>query len=74
MAKDKPQIVRKEPNGSRVMDIYCAFDGRFLGKGYVQDGEMYIFCKQCKNFTAVLGVKQNEQLTGADLNARVRLK
>ena len=58
-------------NEVEIRQIRCSGCGRFLGKGYIQEGEIYLWCKNCKQFTVVLGKTAEANLTGKDLYSRI---
>lgn len=50
-----------------LRQIRCSGCGRFLGIGYIVEGEIYLKCKNCKLFTVVLGQMAEENLTGKEM-------
>jgi phage FluMu protein Com len=62
MAVDHTQLLRQ---------IRCSGCGRFLGLGYIEEGEVYLKCKNCKTWTVVLGGKAEKNLTGKEMYERI---
>lgn len=60
-----------EGNNSELRQIRCSSCGRFLGIGHIEEGEVYLKCKNCKSFTVVLGKTAEKNLTGEDMYARI---
>jgi ribosomal protein S27E len=54
-----------------IRQIRCSNCGRFLGVGYIIEGEVYLKCKNCKQWTVVLGKSAEANLTGQDLCNRI---
>jgi phage FluMu protein Com len=54
-----------------LRQIRCSSCGRFLGIGYIQEGEIYLKCKNCKTFTVVLGETAEKDLTGKEMYDRI---
>lgn len=52
---------------NEIRQVRCNNCGRFLGVGYIEEGIMFIKCKNCKTFTVVLGKRAEENLTGKDM-------
>jgi len=59
------------PNEAEIRQIRCSNCGRFLGIGYIQEGEVYLKCKNCKQFTVIVGKSAEETLTGKDMYDRI---
>jgi len=57
-------------NGS-LRQIRCSQCGRFFGKGHIEEGELYLWCKKCKAWTAVLGENAESSLTGQDMRDKL---
>lgn len=69
------QVSRVRSNGhSEISVVRCSECGRFICKGYIRDGEMYLPCPSCKAWTVVLGRKQDRELTSAQIDARVEAR
>jgi phage FluMu protein Com len=56
---------------SKLRQIRCSSCGRFLGIGHIEEGEIYLKCKNCKVFTAVLGATAEKDLTGQQMYERI---
>ena len=54
-----------------LRQIRCSTCGRFLGKGLIQEGEVYLWCKRCKTWTVILGGEAERNLTGKDMSAKL---
>lgn len=59
-------------DNSQLRQIRCSSCGRFLGVGHIEEGELYLKCKNCKVFTVVLGKKAEENLTGKEMYDRIK--
>lgn len=44
--------------GSQPSVIRCSSCGRFLGYQAITDGELYLFCKNCKGWTAFMAGRE----------------
>lgn len=58
-------------NNEPLRQIRCSCCGRFLGKGNIVEGEVYLKCRNCKEWTVVLGGEAEKNLTGAEMYARI---
>lgn len=56
---------------SQLRQIRCSSCGRFLGIGHIEEGELYLKCKNCKMWTVVLGVTAEQNLTGQEMYDRI---
>ncbi len=50
-----------------LKQIRCSSCGRFLGKGKINDGELYLLCKNCKNWTVILEGERELSITGKEI-------
>lgn len=50
-----------------IRNIRCSNCGRFLGKGYIKEGELYLLCKNCRNWTVVTEGETELRLTGEEI-------
>lgn len=57
----------KVENNNNLRQIRCSGCGRFLGLGNITEGEVYLRCKNCKNWTVVLGGEAEKHLTGQEM-------
>jgi phage FluMu protein Com len=62
---------RVATNNSQLRQIRCSNCGRFLGIGHIEEGEIYLKCKNCKVFTVVLGKTAEKNLTGKEMYERI---
>ena len=62
---------KMEINNSQLRQIRCSNCGRFLGIGHIEEGELYLKCKNCKMWTVVLGVTAEKNLTGQEMYDRI---
>lgn len=58
-------------DNSQLRQIRCSNCGRFLGIGHIEEGEVYLKCKNCKTFTVILGKTAEENLTGKEMYDRL---
>ncbi len=58
---------------NNLRQIRCSECGRFMGLGNVLEGELYLRCKNCKNWTVVLGQQAEKTLTGQDMCDRINM-
>ena len=58
-------------DNSQLRQIRCSNCGRFLGIGHIEEGEIYLKCKNCKMFTVVLGNMAEKNLTGKEMYDRL---
>jgi phage FluMu protein Com len=58
-------------DNSQLRQIRCSNCGRFLGIGHIEEGEIYLKCKNCKVFTVVLGKTAEKNLTGKEMYERI---
>lgn len=56
---------------SQLRQIRCSNCGRFLGIGHIEEGEVYLKCKNCKVFTVILGETAEKNLTGKEMYERI---
>ena len=63
--------VRVAIDASQLRQIRCSSCGRFLGIGYIEEGEVYLKCKNCKMWTVVLGETAEKNLTGKEMYDRI---
>lgn len=54
-------------NNLDIRQIRCSSCGRFMGLGYIQEGVVVLWCKQCKRWTLVLGETAEKDLTGQQI-------
>lgn len=47
--------------------IRCSSCGRFLGKGKIVEGELYLLCKNCKSWTVILEGERELEITGKEI-------
>jgi len=58
-------------DASELRQIRCSNCGRFLGIGHIEEGEIYLKCKNCKVFTVILGKTAEKNLTGKEMYERI---
>ena len=59
-----------EINGLRP--IRCSFCGRFHGVGRIINGELYLKCSNCKQWTCVLEGDKEMELTGKQIYDKLK--
>ena len=59
-------------NSEQLRQIRCSCCGRFYGLGNIIEGEVYLKCKSCKQWTVVLGGEAEKKLTGEDMYERIK--
>lgn len=59
-------------NREQLRQIRCSSCGRFLGAGNIIEGELYLKCKSCKQWTVVLGAEAEKNLTGQEMCERIK--
>jgi len=60
-----------QSSDNELRQIRCSECGRFLGVGNIIEGELYLKCKNCKNWTVVLGGEAEKHLTGKQMYDRI---
>ena len=58
-------------NNNNLRQVRCSYCGRFMGLANVVEGEVYLRCKNCKTWTAVLGKEAERNLTGQEMYDRI---
>lgn len=59
-------------NSEQLRPIRCSCCGRFHGMGNIVEGEVYLKCKSCKQWTVVLGGEAEKHLTGQEMYDRIK--
>lgn len=59
-------------NSEQLRPIRCSCCGRFWGVGNIVEGEVYLKCKSCKQWTVVLGGEAEKNLTGQEMYERIK--
>jgi len=59
-------------NENNLRSIRCSTCGRFLGKGRLVEGEIYILCKNCKNWTVIMEGETELKITGKEIYDKLR--
>ena len=61
-------------NKNELRQIRCSSCGRFLGLEDIIEGELYLWCKNCKSWTAVLGREAEKNLTGEEMYNKIKMQ
>jgi len=67
----KEMAMENNSNNNELRQIRCSECGRFLGMCNIIEGELYLKCKNCKNWTSVLGIEAEKHLTGQAMYDRI---
>ena len=54
-------------NKNNLRPIRCSTCGRFLGKANLIEGEVYLLCKNCKNWTVIMEGETERNITGKEI-------
>lgn len=58
-------------NHNALRDVRCSTCGRFFGKARIAEGEVYLYCGKCKNWTLLIGGQTEIKLTGEAILERL---
>jgi hypothetical protein len=67
-------MVSSPDDAALLVSIHCNSCGHFLGKARLEVGEVYLKCRWCKEWTAVLDETLQGILTMADMAARIGVR